>query len=139
MLELEKLKLLLGVSAEQQDAVLQFTLDDVEDMILAYCTVTEYWEYQKTNMATGHHEVQVLTGQPCRLSFGTVPAAEQTDTGAALQQTVKLFISPKVEIKPGSKITVAQNGVTADYCRSGLRAVYTTHQEITLEIWEGWT
>lgn len=111
----------------------------VEFLYEGTCTVTEYREYQKPNMATGHHEVQVLTGQPCRLSFGTVPAAEQTDTGAALQQTAKLFISPEVKIKPGSKITVVQNGMTADYCRSGLPAVYTTHQEITLELWKGWT
>lgn len=39
MLGLEKLKLLLGISGEQQDALLQFTLDDVEDMICAYCNI----------------------------------------------------------------------------------------------------
>lgn len=111
----------------------------VESLYDGNCTITEYREYQKPNMAAGHHEVQVLTGQPCRLSFGTAPEAEQTDTGAALQQTAKLFISPEVEIKPGSKITVVQNGVTEDYCRSGLPAVYATHQEITLELWKGWT
>lgn len=38
MLELEKLKLLLGIS-EEQDTLLQFVLDDVGDMILAYCNI----------------------------------------------------------------------------------------------------
>lgn len=41
MLELGKLKLLLGISGEQQDPLLQFTLDDAKDMILAYCNIKE--------------------------------------------------------------------------------------------------
>lgn len=111
----------------------------IKKMYEGTCTVTEYQEYQKPNMATGHHEVPVLAEQPCRLSFSTIPSAEQTDTGAAALQTVKLFIAPEIDIKPGSRITVTQNGVTEDYCRTGKPAVYATHQEITLEIWEGWT
>ena len=103
-----------------------------------FCTITEYQSYTKPNKATGYHEVSVLADQPCRLSFGTVLAVEQTATGATLQQTVKLFIAPEIDIKPGSRITVTQNGVTKDYCRSGEPAIYATHQEITLEIWEGW-
>lgn len=111
----------------------------VEMLYEGTCMVTEYQSYTKPNKATGYHEVDVFTGQPCRLSFGTVAAAEQTGTGAALQQTVKLFVAPEVEIKPGSKITVTQSGVTKDYCRSGEPAVYATHQEIALELWKGWT
>lgn len=110
----------------------------VEKLYKGLCTVTEYQTYTKPNKATGYREVDVLTDQPCRLSFGTVPAAEQTGGGTTLQQTVKLFVAPDVIIKPGSKITVTQNGVTADYCRSGEPAVYATHQEITLELWRGW-
>ena len=36
----------------------------------------------------------------------------------------------------GSKITVTQNGKTTDYCLSGESAVYTSHQEIALELFE---
>lgn len=111
----------------------------VEMLYEGRCTVTEYQSYTKPNSATGHHEVVILADQPCRISFGTMPAAEQTDTGAALQQTVRLFIAPEVIIKPGSRITVTQNGVTKDYCQSGEPAVYATHQEINLELWKGWT
>jgi hypothetical protein len=111
----------------------------VEMLYEGLCTITEYQAYTKPNKATGYHEVEVLTGRPCRLSFGTILAAEQTGTGASVQQTVKLFVAPEVDIKPGSKITVAQNGVTMDYCRTGEPAVYATHQEINLELWKGWT
>lgn len=111
----------------------------VEALYEGRCTVTEYRPFTKPNKATGHHEVDVLSGRPCRLSFGAIPAAEQTGAGASVQQTVKLFIAPDVIIKPGSRITVTQNGVTTDYCRTGEPAVYSTHQEITLELWKGWT
>ena len=50
--------------------------------------------------------------------------------------TVVLFIAPEVEIPSGSKITVTQNGKTTDYCRSGESAVYTSHKEIALELFE---
>lgn len=110
----------------------------VEALYEGMCTVTEYQAYAKPNKATAYHEVDVLTGQPCRLSFSTIPAAEPTESGTTLQQTVKLFIAPEINIKPGSKIVVTQNGVTADYCQSGEPAVYTSHQEITLELWKGW-
>lgn len=110
----------------------------VEILYDGLCTITEYQTYTKPNKATAYHEVDVLTDQPCRLSFNTIPAAGQTGTGAALQQTVRLFIAPEINIKPGSRITVTQNGVTMAYCQSGEPAVYTSHQEITLELWKGW-
>lgn len=110
----------------------------VEALYEGRCTVTEYQAYTKPNKATGYHEVDVLTDQPCRLSFSTIPTAEQTGTGASVQQTVKLFLAPEINIKPGSRIAVTQNGVTAAYCQSGEPAVYASHQEITLELWKGW-
>lgn len=53
-------------------------------------------------------------------------------------QSVTLYIDPSVDIPEGSKVTVTQNGVTRDYERGGTPAVYTTHQEIPLELFEGW-
>ena len=38
---LEKLKLLLGISGEEQDAVLTFVLDAVTDLVLSYCNLDE--------------------------------------------------------------------------------------------------
>ena len=53
-------------------------------------------------------------------------------------QTIKLFIAPEIDIKPGSKIDVTHLGVTTSYKRSGNPAVYHTHQEIMLELWENY-
>lgn len=74
----------------------------------------------------------------CRISFATVKSTEPDEEAARVVQTVTLYIDPSVEIPEGSKITVTQNDVTGDYERSGKAAVYTCHQEVPLELWEGW-
>ena len=38
---LEKLKLLLGITGEEQDAVLSFVLDTITDMVMNYCNLDE--------------------------------------------------------------------------------------------------
>lgn len=60
------------------------------------------------------------------LSFGSIAAAVQTGTVATVSQAVKLFLSPDITIKPGSKLKVTQTGVTTEYSSSGVPAVYPT-------------
>lgn len=83
-------------------------------------------------------EVQtVLEDQPCKLSFETLTSSNG-DPVATVSQSVKLFISPDVVIKAGSKIIVTQHGRTTEYSNSGVPAVYPTHQEIMLTLFNGW-
>lgn len=100
-------------------------------------------EYQKVkdevSKLTSGKPVVVLENQPCRLSFERLQIANQTESAASVTQTTKLFISPDITIKPGSKITVSQAGKTDEYTYSGVPAVYDTHQEIVLKLFEGWT
>ena len=63
---------------------------------------------------------------------------EPNEEAAQVAQSVVLYIDPSVDIPEGSKVTVTQNGVTRDYERSGTPAVYSTHQEIPLELFRGW-
>lgn len=81
-------------------------------------------------------ETVVIKDQPCGLSFERLQAAVQSESAATITQGVKLFVSPDIAIKAGSKLTVTQDNVTTDYIRSGVSAVYPTHQEITLELYE---
>lgn len=100
-------------------------------------TVTEMKKDMDTrSKLTKTGPVVVLEDQPCKLSFETLRPAVRTDTAAAVTQITKLFVSPDVVIRPGSKITVMQDNVTTDYTRSGVPAVYPTHQEIVLELFE---
>jgi hypothetical protein len=109
-----------------------------ESLYTGQCTVTEYQEYIKPNKSTGHREVQVLEGQPCRLSFSNAKTTSPTETASQLVQTIKVFLAPEIRIAAGSKLTITQNGVTTEYKNSGEPAFYETHQEIMLELFKGW-
>lgn len=103
------------------------------------CSITEYAPtFDETTKITGQTEQVVVENQPCKLSFEKITAVQQTETAAAVTQGVKLFVAPEIEIKPGSKITVTQHGITTSYEVSGKPAVYPTHQEVMLEIFRGW-
>ncbi len=109
----------------------------VEATYFGVLTVTEMGKVKdERTKLTKNGPVVVMEGQPCRLSFETLKAAGQSDSVAAIVQVTKLFVSPDVSIRPGSIITVTQDGVTTDYACSGVSAVYPTHQEIVLELFE---
>lgn len=107
-----------------------------------YEGVANVVEHQKVRneqtKLTGYEDVTVLEDQPCKLSFSNIAAVTQGEPAAEVKQTATLFISPDVTIKPGSKITVTQAGMTTDYTYSGVPAVYATHQEIVLELFRRW-
>lgn len=112
----------------------------LESTYSGVCSVYEYGKITdpETHITT-HGEKCVLEDHPCRLSFGKLaPTVESSGAAATAAQSVKLFISPDVGIKSGSKIFVTQNGVTTEYAASGIPAVYPTHQEIMLELFRGW-
>ena len=104
------------------------------------CTVSEYRDVaDEKSKITRKEEVVVLESLACRLSFESLSAAVQTDTGAAAAQSVKLFVAPEAKIRAGCKISVTMSGgETGEYALSGIPAVYPTHQEILLEPFRGW-
>lgn len=109
----------------------------IEATYFGTLTVTEMRKVKDgKSKLTRNDLVVVLEGQPCKLSFETLKAAGQSDSAAIVMQVTKLFVSPDISIKAGSKITVTQDGVTTDYTCSGVPAVYPTHQEIVLELFE---
>jgi hypothetical protein len=111
----------------------------VESQYIGKCTVIEYKPFTNpTSKITRHVEEAVHTDKPCRLSFKNITNTNSIGTGSALTQIVKLFIAPEIVIKPGSKITVTQNGVTTEYKNSGKPAIYSSHQEVILELFDGW-
>lgn len=103
------------------------------------CNITEHQKIKKENKSTGFQDVLILENQPCKLSYEKVTNNNQTESAALLIQTAKLFIAPEIKVKPGSKLTITQNGITTDYKNSGEPAVYSTHQEIVLELFKGWS
>lgn len=111
----------------------------IEKMYIGTCTITEYQKVTKENKSTGFQEVIVLENQPCKLSFERITTTNQTETAAALIQITKVFIAPEIVVKPGSKLTITQNGVTTEFKNSGEPGMFGTHQEIILDLFKGWS
>lgn len=111
--------------------VIESMYDDVCD-IFEYVSTTD----PSTNI-TKQKEVITYANQKCRLSFREIYPTKG-DNIATTAQRVKLFLSPEVEVKPGSKISITHCGQTAEYSRSGLPAIFDSHQEIILEPFRGY-
>ena len=103
------------------------------------CTIYECRDVtdEKTKLSS-EEEVAVIEDQPCKLSFEKLNSVVQTETAAVQAQGVKLFLAPEIAVGSNSKIVVTQNGITNEYSASGVPAVYSTHQEIPLELFRGW-
>lgn len=108
----------------------------IEKTYTDICTVTESEKYKKDNKTNGFRDKTVYENLSCRLSFRNVNPATATATATKISQTITLFIAPEIEIGAGSRITVTHDGRTTDYKKSGFPAVYKTHQEIPLELYD---
>ena len=87
-------------------------------------------------------ENEICSDIPCRisfrLSFETVSGVKDASGATSVAQSVKLFCAPDVDIPPGSRITVTRGGRVFQFARSGAPAVYSAHQEVKLERFEGY-
>lgn len=111
----------------------------LEETYDGVCTIYERKPQEDPETGdTVFKEVQVWENIPCHLSYSSMPATGESDSGAAVTQVTKLFLAPEAEIKPGSRIEITQQGVTGSYSRSGKPAVYSSHQEIELVLFGGY-
>lgn len=101
------------------------------------CTI---YAYEKLTDARTHitstQKVVACENQSCRMSFSSIPAAGDTQAADTVTQFIKLFLSPDIAVKAGSNIVVTRAGVANTYKNSGMPSVYSTHQEINLELEE---
>lgn len=109
----------------------------IESLYEDTCTVTERKNVtDPVTKITKTEPVEVLKDRPCKLSFSSVKATGENSNVATVSQVVKLFISPDVSIRPGSKIAVTRNGKTTEYASSGQEAYFHTHKEIVLNLFK---
>lgn len=112
--------------------------NNIENTYTGICTIIEQVEFQKENKSTAYEEIVVLENQPCKLSFQN-SSVNQNDIGSNVSQTVKLFISPDIKIKSGSKLIITQNEKTNAYKNSSEPQIYFSHQKIIVELADRWT
>ena len=77
--------------------------------------------------------------QPCRLSHDSVTISATAESAARMFQQTVLILDKALDIPAGSKITVTHEGVTRNYERSGVPAVFSYHQEVPIALREDWT
>ena len=100
------------------------------------CTVKGYSEIRAPTGEDIKELVDVYTDIPCRLSHDSSPAASDATTADTISQGITMFMAPEYVVEPGCMFVVTQNGVTREYQNSGPAKLYTTHQEIALELTE---
>ena len=116
--------------------VLKEAREAIYSLWTGVCNIFGFKDTEDKYGATIHTEVALFENLPCRLSFKNISQTSQTESFAATNQIVKLFIAPEVYVPPGSIIEVTQNSVTRKYKHSGISAVYTNHQEIVLDLYD---
>lgn len=112
---------------------------EIEKLYKGRCDVYEYRDVlDKETKITSKKEVLVLKNWRCKLSYESMSVTKESNGVAVPAVSAKLFISPDIEIKAGSKIVVTQDGVTTSFANSGIPGRFTNHQEIMLELFERW-
>lgn len=112
----------------------------IESMYEYTCTVQEYQSVKDpVSKQTNKKVVTVFEDKPCNISYENVKNANSTDSATVITQVIKLIIAPEIVIKPGSKLIVTdKNKNISEYKNSGVPSVYSSHQEIVLELFKGW-
>lgn len=109
--------------------------DVLESLYAGRCDIISQQEvFDPVTKQTSFESVTVVANQPCRLSFKTITMAQEGTGATRLVQVIKVFMSPEIEVKAGSRLVITQNGKTTEYKASGEPAIYSNHQEIILEL-----
>lgn len=111
----------------------------IQSLYRGTCTV-KVWKEVKDPITkiTSHKEVTKFENEPCKLSYEKHTTSSSDGGPAVISQTIKLSLAPELEIPPGSKIIVTQDGKTTEFARSGEPEVHMDHQHITLELFKGY-
>lgn len=91
----------------------------------------------ETNKRTEFVEDVLFTNRPCKLSFETLTVTAEAGNVSTAAQGVRLFLDNDVSVPAGSRVEVIRDGKTYTYKASSEPGVFTNHQEIRLELFEG--
>lgn len=106
----------------------------IESLYIDKCDIIQLVsEKNPINKRTELTEKVVHKAIPCRLSIKNSAIASNSDTGSSVVQLITLFMTPELDIPPGSKFLITHYGRTFKYESSGYPAIYSSHQEIMLQ------
>ena len=100
---LERLKKLLGIADDSKDEVLQFTIDNVMDMVLNYCNITEVPEKLENiilSMCVDKYRAESLGSET---SQGAVKSISEGDVSVSYGSAYSVSDNPGMEFLKGYK------------------------------------
>lgn len=107
----------------------------IEKLYEDTCNIYTYEKINDSNTGITRQVKKIyLENVSCRMSFSSFPSTTD-DEQAKLTQSIKLFLPSDILIKAGSYVSICRQGLTTDYVCSGKPAIYKTHQEINLELY----
>ena len=110
---------------------------NIERMYRGFLTVYEWSSVtDPITHVTSEVETAIVVDQPCLLSNTSTAPTTSSEGVPSVSKTTKIFVAHDIHIKEGSKLVVTQDGVTNTYERSGVPAMYPTHQEVTVNLLE---
>lgn len=108
----------------------------IEKTYSGVCSIFAKEKIRKENHSTAFAEVAVLENQPCRFSFSSKKPTDFQGVAMGVSLEGVLFLAPEIQVLPSSKIQVTQNGRTTYFAKAGESALYPTHQEIPLSLFQ---
>lgn len=107
----------------------------IEKLYEDTCNIYTYEKINDINTGITRQVKKIyLENVSCRMSFSNFPSTTD-DEQAKLTQSIKLFLPSDILIKAGSYVSICRQGLTTDYVCSAKPAIYKTHQEINLELY----
>ncbi len=116
----------------------QININQINKMFDGVCSIKELEQQADDRGIMRQREIVVDEDVPCHLEIKSAGAARNRGEGSLVEANARLFLAAGVEVKPGSKITVRQQGREYDFVSSSLARVYCWHQEIEVCLPEMW-
>lgn len=101
--KLERLKKLLGIADDSKDELLQFTIDNVTDMVLNYCNIPEVPEKLENiilSMCVDKYRAESLGSET---SQGAVKSISEGDVSVSYGSAYSVSDNPGMEFLKGYK------------------------------------
>lgn len=108
----------------------------IEMLYLDRCDIIEFVSVNEDGL-TYKKEVVTYSDIPCKISYER-QSVTGDDVAPITSLSSKLILSPDIEVKAGSKITVYRKGKPTYYECSSEPARFHNHQEIWLTLLEGY-
>lgn len=121
--------------------MVKITKNTLKLLYTGFCNIYEYESFIDENTFIKKQKSFLkYENVPCRVSYYknsyNFLGAKENLFNNSINQRVKIFLDNDIQIKAGSLIVVTQNGKTTKYKNSGEPVVYTSHQEIMLDIFD---